>query len=127
MTMQLAGPAFPFKNSVKGVLGDKTRRESIKTSIQIILSTPKNTVVYNPELGSYIPLLIFDPLDDATMNLILYYAIHDLEDQEPRIKVTSVSIAREDGEHKVTIWIGYQDRNDVNEKQEQAPIDFVRG
>ena len=124
---QAAGPSFPFRNSVEGVLGNKTRRESIRTSIQLILSTPKQTILYNPNLGSYVPRLVFDPLDDTTINLLLYYTKNDLEEQEPRIQVTSISITTGDEPHEIRLWVGYIDRNDIEQKQEQAPINFKRG
>lgn len=123
-TAQLkSGPAFPFENSIKGTLGPKTRENSIKSSIRMILTTPRGSVPYNPELGSMIPRLVFDPLDDSTLNLIFYYAINDLE-QDPRVKVTSISIDTEPS--KVIVQVGYIDNDDVQERQHQSPVVFQR-
>lgn len=128
MVNRKAGAAFPFTNTIKGVIGNKTRRESLWTSIQLILSTPKGSVVYNPNLGSYVPLLVFDPLDDATKNLLTYYTVNDIQTQDPRIEISSVQITTyEDDPHRVTIWVGYIDRDDQDQKPEQAPVNFVRG
>lgn len=118
-----SGPAMPFTNSVKGVLGNKTRLDSINTSIRLILTTPKGHIVYDPKLGSHVPLLVFDPLDDATQNLLFYYTVNDLEEQEPRIKVTSVQIVHV-AEHHIRVWIGFMDVDDESMTQHQAPLDF---
>lgn len=125
MLNRRAGAAFPFKNSVKGVLGNKTRRESLFTSILLILTTPKGYAPYDPELGSQVPYLVFEPLDDAVINLIHYFVVEDLEAQDPRVKVTSVAVARTEN-HQIMVQIGYQDRDDPNELPQQANIPYRR-
>lgn len=121
----LQGPALPFENSILGVLGPKSRKRSILTSVKAILSTPIGQLDYDPEYGSVIPTLVFEPLTTSSINLLYYYIVEDLKRNEPRIVVNSINIQKE-GSRKLTIWIGYIDRNDPNEEQQQAPLLFTR-
>jgi len=121
-----AGPAFPFGNSIQGVLGNKTLRDSLRSSVLLILTTPKRSIPYNPDLGSFVPYLVFDPLDSATINLIYYYARKDLEEQDPRIKVTSVSV-RTDRPNQVAVQVGYKYIKAPDELGQQVTIGFQRG
>ena len=121
----LAGPAFPFQDSIRGVFDSKTREESIRTSLLIIITTPKGSIVYNPELGSEVPKLVFDIIDVATIGLIMFYVVNDIEEQDPRIRITSVNVDRKKA-HSITIWVSYQDRNDPYQIEYQAPVEYVR-
>jgi len=118
-----SGPAFPFSNSIPGVLGNKDRRNSLFTSIVLILTTPVGHLPWNPEFGSQIPSLVFDPLTDETLNLIWYYVVNDIERQDRRIKVTSIKVDKKSN-RKITVWVGYIDRNDELSVQRQAPVNF---
>jgi phage baseplate assembly protein W len=84
MDSRKSGPALPFTQSVRGVLGNKDRKSSISSAIQLILSTPVGSIVYDPDFGSHIPSLVFEPIDDTTMNLLFYYAVYDLERNDPQ-------------------------------------------
>jgi len=120
------GVSFPFLNSIKGVMGSKTRQESLLTSIQCILTTPKRSVVYDPERGSHVPSLVHQLMTDSIINLLMYYSVNDVESQDPRIKITSIEI-NIDTPRKIVIWLGFIDRDDYSKTNYQAPVDFYRG
>jgi phage baseplate assembly protein W len=126
MDSRKSGPALPFTQSVRGVLGNKNRKSSISSAIQLILSTPVGSIVYDPDFGSHIPSLVFEPIDDTTMNLLFYYAVYDLERNDPRINVTSVTIKEDPTNRRVVLWVGYRDRDDEYQKQQQAPVSISR-
>jgi phage baseplate assembly protein W len=121
-----AGPAFPFQSSIYGVIGNKARRDSIRTSLFLILTTPKESIPYNLKLGSYVPYLVFEPINDTVINLIYFYTITDIEEQDPRIKILSVSV-QVSGPHRLLIQIGYQDRDDPDETPQQTVVQYSRG
>ena len=89
-TQRYTGPAYPFGPSVNGTLGPKDDFSVVVTSMINILTTPRGSVVYDPEIGSDVPLLIFEVLDEITLNLIRYYTRKDLTEQEPRMTVRQV-------------------------------------
>lgn len=109
------GPAYPFGGTIGTILGGKPDVNVVVTSITNILTTPKGSVPYDPHMGSIIPLLIFEILDDITMSLIGYYTYKDLTEQEPRIAVQSVTPAQE-GEHRVTVQVGFSIVGDPDER-----------
>ena len=62
-------------------------------------------------------------IDQAVANLLTYYTVKDIEEQEPRVKVVSV-VLKNDERNKLTVQLGYKDRNDQNEKINQIPVTF---
>lgn len=64
------------------------------------LYTRKGERVMDPEFGSRIPYLVFDPLDDRTKRAI-EADIDDIIALDPRWKLESKNIV--DGDHSVTI------------------------
>jgi len=116
VALQKAEAAFPFGNTVKSVLGNKTRRDSIRTAIQLILTTKKGTIVYNPNFGSHVPELVFDNIEPATINLLRYYIADALAEQEPRIEITSLTISVQKI-RKIVVVIEYIDRSEERQTQ----------
>ena len=119
-----SGPSFPFKTSITDILGPKTRSEHIFSSIQMILTTPKGSLKYDPNYGSFVPFLVFDIISEDAINLLYYYIVQDLNDQEPRVRVNSIQVVRSD-RRKLIVWLGFVDANDETQVQQQAPIVFT--
>jgi phage baseplate assembly protein W len=88
---KFTGAAYPLGNSVSSTLGGKPDVNVIVSSIRNILTTPKGTVPYNPEIGSLIPSLVFGQNDATLHALMAYYAKTDIERQEPRCRVKSAT------------------------------------
>jgi len=119
------GPAMPFGPDETSSLGPKDDVQVIATSMYNILATPKGTVPYNPALGSYIPLLLHEPLDDVTLGLIRHYVVKDVSEQEPRVRVHSVITSRE-GEYGVSVAISFSLVGDSLGRILNAPLIFRR-
>ena len=101
------GPAFPLGPEPDGVLGPKPDINVILTSIFNIITTPKGSVPYDPELGSEVPYLLFELETSAVYRAVNYFARKDLRDQEPRIQVSRVDVDRVgDGEIRTVIHFG---------------------
>lgn len=84
------GPAYRFGATVEGVFGLKSDARVITTSYVNILTTPKGSVPYDPNIGSVIPELLFEPNDEITRGIIRYFTFKDLTEQEPRAVVRGV-------------------------------------
>lgn len=119
--------SFPYKDTVSSVFGTKPKINSIISSIQCILTTPKGSIPYDPELGSQIPYLIHDSLTSNVINLIYYYVVNDIETQETRVKVKSIVVDTITEKNMVIVQVGFVLRNDPNQKINQAPAAFARG
>jgi phage baseplate assembly protein W len=68
----------------------KTRLEDIEAiyqSIFNILTTRRGERFFNPQFGSRIDEILFDPLDDITALDLLHEVVQTLETYEPRVKL----------------------------------------
>lgn len=120
------GPAFPFGPGEDLVLGPKRDNLVIATSIALILTTPKGTVPYAPDRGSFVPWLLFRAFTDTTLNLIRYYTVKDLTEQEPRILVRSVTTEKT-GDRSVKVTPAYQIVGDPEGQIQNAPLTLSKG
>lgn len=116
-------PAYPFGATVGSVFGGKSDENVVVTSIINILTTPKGTVPYDPLMGSEVPFLVFEILDEITVSLIRYFTFKDLTEQEPRIVVRNV-VAERVGEHTVVVQVGYSLVGDPEGQVFGTPVVF---
>lgn len=123
--MRFTGPALPFGADPAAVFGPKPDKNVVITSIYNILTTHRGSVPYNPNIGSFIPDLLFEPLDDVTLHLIRHYAAKELAEQEPRIKVTNVFTART-GDTSVAVTVNFQVVGDPSADVIGTSLNFAR-
>ncbi len=95
------GPAYRFGATVEGVLGLKVDKHVIITSYINILTTQKGSIPYDPNIGSVVPELLFEPNDEITKGLIRFFTFKDLTDQEPRALVRAVFTEQPDDDSVV--------------------------
>lgn len=112
MSKGYTGISFPFRIGNKGgVVLSSTDRYSVPhiiESMEQILGTKFRERVMELSLGSDIDSQIFEPNNESTHGLIKYQIVQALEEQEPRIEVTTEGI------------------NIINKEEELiAEIDFV--
>jgi len=119
------GPAYPFKKGVDGAIGPKSDDEVISTAIQNTLKTKIGSWSPDPSVGSHIYDLIFEPLDDITIQLIQYYTFKDLQDQIPLIEMKGVTVDDSRAEeHLVIVHVAYIRRSDPLKKVQQTAVVF---
>jgi phage baseplate assembly protein W len=66
--------------------------ESVRQSIKMILSTFPGERIMEPEFGSRVRELLFEPLDDITSNLLRSEIRDAIEKWENRVSVSSVDV-----------------------------------
>lgn len=122
------GPAFPFGSTPQFVFGPKDDVLVIATSIVNILSTPKESIPYDPSIGSQVPYLLFELLDEITVMTIRQFAAKEVSEQEPRVVVTSVSTDIPQGGDSLTVIIsvGFQIVGDPFGRTFNVPVDMPR-
>jgi len=122
---RFTGPAYQFGPSWALTLGPKSDLEVVFTSVVNILTTPIGTIPYDPFLGSDVPNLVFEPNDAITQGLIRYYTERDLRQQEPRVRVLSVSTVVPVNEpHTVVVTVSFQIVGDPEGRVFSAPISY---
>ncbi len=118
--------AFPFGTNVGLTLGPKSDEDVIATSIRNIILTPVGRQPYDPNVGSYIPLLVFEPNDAVNRQLLRYYTNKALAEQEPRIVVLAVLVSQLD-EHSITVRVAYSIRSDPTARKQSIAIQLPVG
>ena len=78
----------------------------IKQSIYLILSTRLGSRFNNPEFGSNLQTLLFEPLDGVLFQLIELYVTDAIRRWEKRITIQAVDITEQD-EHTLLIKINF--------------------
>ena len=110
------GIDFPFRFTVSGKIGsivESNAGERINDSIHIILSTRIGERPFNPEFGSRLQELVFEPNDAILHKLLHFYTVDALNRWEKRIEILSVTMMdsyNNDG-NMVGIIITYRIRN----------------
>jgi len=123
------GAGYPFGATPQSVLGPVQDDVAIiATSLVNILSTPKRSIPYDPDIGSELPYLLFEPLDDITIQQIGYYARQDLADQEPRAEVVAVNVDWDPdvNPYAVYVSVGFSVYGDPERRVYNAAADFPK-
>lgn len=110
------GIDFPFRfvaGAKVGSIETSNAGERIKDSIHLILSTRPGERIMNPEFGSRLPLLVFEPNDQILHNLLRHYTGEALARWEKRIVVLSVNLIDNlDGDgNTIGVEVQYSIRN----------------
>jgi len=100
LAMMGSGIAYPFEFSpgIQGVSGiDATKgKDKINQSIFLILSTRPGERFFNPQFGSRLPLLVFEPVDEAFKVELELETRGALERWEPRIRIVACHIIEDE-------------------------------
>ena len=110
------GIDFPFRydtGNTVGTLVQSNAGERIRDSIHVILSTRIGERMFNPEFGSRLPELVFEPNDDILKNLLRIYTVEALRRWEKRIEILTVTMldGYNDDRNTIGINIEYTIRN----------------
>ena len=109
MPNEFVGQGFPFPLRIDhtGSMTLISGEDEIKNAITIILSTAFGERPFRPRFGCQIWELIFDPINESTLQMMSMFVSEALEMWEPRIIVTSVETEPGDDDGEVLIDISY--------------------
>jgi len=119
------GPSFPFSFTGQGAtntVASSNGLDKINQSMHIILTTRPGDRIMNPEFGSRLPDLVFEPNDQVLKTLLNIYTADALRRWEKRIIITAVTFPSTDSDVEngiVRIRINYTVR------QTNTPGSFV--
>jgi phage baseplate assembly protein W len=108
------GIDFPLRfNDDKGTFITSNAGERIRDSIHLILSTRIGERMFNPEFGSRLPELVFEPNDEILKRLLRFYTEEALRRWEGRIEINNVLLLDNysTDENAIGIRIEYSIRN----------------
>ncbi len=91
-----------------GILEATDHRNLIRSSIQRILGTVRGERVMQPEFGSNLRKMLFEPIDNILVEDIREGIKNTIESQDPRVIVTGIDFDFDYDNHTIYIAISYK-------------------
>lgn len=101
------GIGFPVMLDPTGALRLSAGQANIEQSIRIILGTGYGERVMRPTFGCNLKSLVFAPSNQQTAALAKQYVLDGLQQWEPRIAVSSVTVTPSPSDSQLLIAISY--------------------
>ena len=113
-------------NPVTGTLARVINEDSIKQSLKNLILTNRTERPYNPNVGSRINALLFDPLDNFTAENIKNEIKETVEAFEPRAIINEIYVYPDDERNGFTINIIFSTINIPQETRIELFLQRVR-
>jgi phage baseplate assembly protein W len=118
------GMAYPIQKGREGYWPRRIASALRRSSIINILGTQPGERVMEPEFGSDLPKLIFEPNDDLLMQAIIRETAEALAKWDPFLEV--VGIAPEVDGDQVKIFIDFIDKREKGQEPKRQIFSFRR-
>lgn len=92
---------------VSGAVLRFTNEKAVTRSIRNLLLTNPGERLYQPDLGSGIRQLLFEPISDFTSNTLGRFIEDTISKHEQRAKVLAVNVIPEEDKNRYTVTIVY--------------------
>ena len=97
---------FSFShNPMSGDLGKKSGAASVKAAMLSIMKTNYNERMFQPEVGSGIRALLFEPMNPITEERLKQEVIDCLQRSEPRASVVGVTVEGQEDKNRYKVSI----------------------
>jgi phage baseplate assembly protein W len=106
--------------SIIASTGDFKRVEGIEVILNSwnnILLTPKRTYMFDPEYGSNLYKLVFEPADEKTIEQIKQEVVESLKRYDDRARITNVSVLHRPNKKGFTVAIDVEYNGDKSQLQ----------
>ena len=94
-----------FSNPMNGDIGKSTGATAVKRAIVGILKTNFNERVFQPEFGSNIRALLFEPMNPITEQRMKTEVEEAVERHEPRAQVIGVTVEAQEEQNRYMVKI----------------------
>ncbi len=94
----------PFTDDVSGVVNDNAIKQSIKN---LVLTTPGEKP-FQPNKGSRVNSLLFEPLDPFTADTVKEEIINTINQYEPRVELSKVIVTPIYEGNKLNVLVEYR-------------------
>lgn len=78
---------------------------SVVRSIRNLLMTDRFERLYQPNIGTNLRKMLFEPISDATSEAIASFIKETITKSEPRAKIISVNVAPDDERHRYLVTL----------------------
>lgn len=80
---------------------------AVTRSIRNLLNTQQGERLYQPDIGSNVRKLLFEPIDDITADILTSTIRDTLTTYEPRAKVLNVEVIPDEGRNRYVVTVVY--------------------
>ena len=92
-------------NPMSGDLGKKTGANAVKGAMLSLMKTNYNERMFQPEVGSGIRALLFEPMNPITEERLKQEVIDCLQRSEPRASVVGVTVEGQEDKNRYKVSI----------------------
>ena len=103
-----------------------TNEAAVNRSIRNLLLTDKGERLFQPDLGTDIRKLLFEPMSDSTSELISKFVQDTIRYHEPRAKVLKVDVTAYEEQNAYAVTVQYMIINKQDPVQLTVTLDRVR-
>lgn len=103
-----------------------TNEAAVNRSIRNLLLTNRGERLYQPDIGSDIQQLLFEPMIASTGNLIRKFVQDTISTYEPRVKVLNVDVLAYENQNAYAVTISYMIINSQDPVQLTVTLDRAR-
>ena len=94
-----------FSNPMNGAIGKSTGATAVKRAIVGIVKTNFNERVFQPEFGSNIRALLFEPMNPITEQRIKTEVEEAVKRHEPRAQVIGVTVEAQEDQNRYMVKV----------------------
>ena len=94
-----------FANPMSGDMGKKTGASAVKGAIVSILKTDFNERLFQPEFGSNIRALLFEPMNPITEERIKTAVEDAVKAHEPRAQIIGITVEGQEEQNRYLVSI----------------------
>ena len=114
-----------FANPMSGDVGQKTGADAVKSAIVSILKTNHNERMFQPEFGSNIRALLFEPMNPITEQRIKTEVENAVKNHEPRAELLGITVERQEEQNRYLVSILFNISSEAEPQKLETYFDRV--
>jgi hypothetical protein len=116
------GVSLPFNGPV-AFNSTYSTADQIKSNLINLLLTSKGERLYNPDFGADLKSILFEGIDDTTLNTARNYIYTNVSTYIPDITIIKINIITEEDYNKISITVQY--RLNLSGNADEVTIEFI--
>ena len=114
-----------FANPMSGDIGKKTGAAAVTSAIVSILKTNHNERMFQPEFGSNIRALLFEPMNPITEQRIKTEIENAVRNHEPRAELLGITVDRQEEQNRYLVSILFNISSEAEPQKLETYFDRV--
>ena len=116
------GVSLPFDGPV-AFNSTYSTADQIKSNLINLLLTSKGERLYLPDFGCDLKSILFEGIDDTTLNTLRNYIYTNVSTYIPEITIVKIDIVTEEDYNKISITVQY--RLNLSGNADEVTIEFI--